>query len=110
MGLLCEKQGTTFEQLAESGGFIRLDALLLTAFMECIPGDTHLLRQQIKKATTEQRLTRQRNITGRQVLWMTYHYFAMNEKDKEMTDTARRQKVTLSHCDLQQFVYKWDEI
>ena len=41
---------------------------------------------------------------------MTYRYFAMNEKDKDMTDMARLQKVTLSNGDLQQFVYKWDEI
>ena len=43
----CEKPETTFADLAESGGFVRLDALLLTALMECIPGDTHLLRQEI---------------------------------------------------------------
>ncbi len=42
--LECEKSETTFAKLAESGGFVRLDALLLTALMECIPGDTHLLR------------------------------------------------------------------
>ena len=51
----CEKAETTFEDLAESGGFVRLDALLLQALMECIPVDTHLLRQEIKKAKAEQR-------------------------------------------------------
>ena len=55
--LACEKPETTFEQLAESGGFMRLDALLLTSLMECIPGDTHLLRQEIKKAKMLQRKT-----------------------------------------------------
>ena len=40
----CELPETTFEALAQSGGFVRLDALLLQALMGCIPGDTHLLR------------------------------------------------------------------
>ncbi len=66
-----EKSGTIFAELAESGGFVRLDALLLTALMECIPGDTHLLRQEIKKAKSDQRTNFERNITGRQVCWMT---------------------------------------
>ncbi len=43
--LFCGKSGTTFGMLAGSGAFIRLDALLLHALMECTPGDTHLLRQ-----------------------------------------------------------------
>jgi hypothetical protein len=105
-----EKSETSFEKLGDSGSFMRLDALLLTALMECIPGDTHLLRQQIKKAKMEQRQKHQRNITGRQVLWMTYKYFAMNEKDRDMTDTARLHKIILTNGDLQQFIYRWDEL
>ena len=108
--LQCEQSETTFAELAESGGFVRLDALLLTALMECIPGDTHLLRQEIKKAKTEQRQSQQRNITGRQVLMMVHRFFAMNEKDKHMTDTARLHKITLANGDIQQFIYKWDEM
>ena len=105
-----QKSETTFDQLCQSGSFVRLDALLLTALMECIPGDTHLLRQEIKKAKTLQRQTSERNITGRQVLFMVYHFFAMNEKDKSMTDIARLHKVSLHNGDIQQFVYKWDEV
>ena len=45
----CEKPETTFEDLAQSGGFVRFDALLLHALMGCIPSETHLLRQEIKK-------------------------------------------------------------
>ena len=87
----------TFAGLAGPGGFVRLDALLLAALMECMPGDTHLLRQDIKKAKTEQRQQHERNITGRQVLQMVYKFFAMNEKDKAMTDTARLHKTTLQN-------------
>jgi hypothetical protein len=105
-----QKSETTFETLSESGGFVRLDALLLTSLMECIPGDTHFLRQEIKKAKSTQRQTLERNITGRQVLFMVYRFFAMSEKDKSMTDTARLHKVTLQNGDIQQFVNKWDEI
>ena len=47
--LKVQKPDTTFETLAESENFVRLGAILLTALMECIPGDTHLLRQEIKK-------------------------------------------------------------
>ena len=104
--LECSKQEVTFDELSQSGGFVRLDAMLLSALMDCIPGDTHLLRQEIKKAKTEQRQQHQRNITGRQVLWMTYKYFAMNDQDKNMTDTARLHKVILTNGDLQQFVYR----
>ena len=105
-----QKSETTFEKLSESGGFVRLDALLLTALMECIPGDTHLLRQEIKKAKTLQRQTQERNITGRQVLFMVFHFFAMNQKDKSMTDTARLHKISLQNGDIQTFLYKWDEM
>ena len=84
--------------------------MLLTALMERIPGDTHLLRQQVMKAKSEQRRAHERNITGRQVLWMTYQYFAMNDQDKNMTDVARLHKVILVSGDLQQFVYRWDEM
>ena len=104
-----QKSETTFDELAESGHFVRLDAILLTALMECIPGDTHLLRQEIKKAKTSQRQTKELNITGRQVLFMIYKFFAINEKDKSMTDTARLHKVSLQNGDIQQFVIKWDE-
>jgi len=51
-----------------------------------------------------------RNITGRQVLLMVHRFFAMNEKDKQMTDTARLHKITLQNGDIQQFIYKWDEM
>ena len=44
-----KKPETTFDLLGDSGKFMRLDAILLTALMECIPGDTHYLRQTIKK-------------------------------------------------------------
>ena len=40
---------------------------------------------------------------------MVYKFFAMNEKDKSMTDAARLHKVTLQNGDIQQFVYRWDE-
>lgn len=40
-----EKSETSAEELAESGGFVSLGALLLVALMECIPDDTHLRRQ-----------------------------------------------------------------
>ena len=69
--------------------------MLLSALMDCNPGDTHLLRHDIKKAKTEQRQQHERNITGRQVLQMVYKFFAMNEKDKAMPDTARLHKTTL---------------
>ena len=78
--------------------------------MGCIPGDTHLLCQEIKKAKAEQRTKHQRNITGRQVLWMVHRFFAINEIDKAMTDSARLQKITLQNGDIQQFVYRWDEM
>ena len=77
--------------------------------MECIPGDTHLLRQDIKKAKNLQRQTLERNIIGRQVLLMVYHFFAMNEKDKAMTDIARLHSVTFTSGCIQQFIYKLDE-
>ena len=44
------------------------------------------------------------------MFWMTYQYFAMNEQDKNMTDTARLHKVILLNGDLQQFIYRWDEM
>ena len=41
---------------------------------------------------------------------MVHRFFAMNEKDKHMTDTARLHKISLSNGDIQQFIYKWDEM
>jgi len=41
---------------------------------------------------------------------MIHGFFAMNAKDKDMTDTARLHKITLSNGDIQQFIYKWDEM
>ena len=83
--------------------------MLLSAIMDCIPGDTHLLRQDIKKAKTEQRQQYARNITGRQVLQMVHKFFAINARDKAMTDEARLLKTTLRNGDIQQFVYEWDK-
>ena len=106
---MIKKSDTTFEMLADSGNFLRLDAILLTALMECIPGDTHYLRQEIKKAKTLQQDTKELNITGRQVLFLVYHFFSMSEKDRGLTDTARVQRTTLHNGDISQFIYKWDE-
>ena len=94
---MCEvhKSETTSEKLSESGSFVRLDALLLTALMECIPGDTHLLRQEIKKAKALQRQAQERNTAGRQVPFMVYHFSAMNEKDTSMPVIVRFHKVSL---------------
>ena len=78
--------------------------------MECIPRGTHLLRQDVEKTKAEQRQNQQRNITGRQVLRMVHRFFAMNEKDKAMTDIARLHKITLQSGDIQQFIYRWDEM
>ena len=36
-----KKPETTFETLADSGSFMRFDAILLTALVGCIPGGTH---------------------------------------------------------------------
>ena len=69
-----------------------------------------MLPRSSKKAKTDQRQTQQRNITGRQVLMMVYRFFAMNEEDKEMTDTACLHKITSNNVDIQQSVYKWDEM
>ena len=41
---------------------------------------------------------------------MVHRFFAMNVKDKEMTDTARLHKVTLQNGDIQQFIYRWNEM
>ena len=108
--LECENPETTYESLADPGGFVRLDTMLLTALMECIPGDTHLLRQEVNRARREQRKDQKRNITGRQVLQMIHKFFAMDKFDKEMTDTARLNKMSVQNGDIQQFVYKWDEM
>ena len=63
---------------------MRLDCMLLTALMECIPGDTHMLRQEIKKAKTAEQQLHERNITGRQVLFMVYKFFAMNKRETNL--------------------------
>ena len=78
--------------------------------MGCISGGTHLLRQEIKKAKTPQRQTQERNISGRQVLFMVYHLFAMNDKDGSMTDIARVHEVNFQSGDIQQFVCKRFEV
>jgi len=41
---------------------------------------------------------------------MVHRFFAMNEKDEHMTDTARLHTISLSNGDIQQFIYKWDEM
>ena len=66
--------------------------MLLSTLVGCMPGGTHSLRQDIKKAKTEQRQQHERNFTGRQVLHMDYKFFATNEKDKAPTDTERLHK------------------
>ena len=74
---------------------MRLEALLLTALVGCIPGDTHFLRQGLKTAKMLQRKTHELNIIGRHVLIIVYEFFAMNNKDNSMPDAARLHKVTL---------------
>ena len=44
------------------------------------------------------------------MLWLTYQHFAMNDQDKNKTDMARHHKVILLNGDLQQFVYRLDEM
>ena len=70
----------------------------------------HFLRQEIKNPKTLQCQTQERNITGRQVLYMVYFFFAMNENDKSMTDTSRLHKIRLQTGDIQQTLCKWDEM
>lgn len=41
---------------------------------------------------------------------MTYNYFAVNEKDRDMTDTARLHKVILKNRDVQQFTHRCGEL
>ena len=77
--------------------------------MGCTPGDTHLLRQEVKNAKAEQRAAQQRNITGRQVFMMVHRFFAMNIKGKDMTDTARPHNISTTG-DIQQFICKWGEL
>ena len=106
MRLEVQKSETTFEKLSESGGRVRLGALLPTAFMECSPGGTHLLLQEITKAKTLQRQTQERNITGRQVVFRFFNFFGMNRTDKSMTDAARLHQISLQNGHIQHFLHK----
>ena len=80
--------------------------MLLSALNDCIPGDTHLLRQELTMAKKKQLRDKEINITGRQVLQMVHKFFAINARDKAMADEARLLKTTLRNGDIQQFVYE----
>ena len=98
---------TNLETPGKSEGFIRLGALLLQAPMDCIIGGAHLFRQGIKQAKAEQRMKYQRNLTGRQVLWVVHRVVAINEIDKAVTDFPRLQRIALQNGDIQQIIFHW---
>ena len=108
MGADMREAGDNFHNVGRFRRFRSLDAMSFTALMECIPGGTHLLRQQLKNAKSDHRTNFERNISRRQVFWMTCQDFAMNEQGKNMTDTARLHTVILPNGDLQQFIDRRD--
>ena len=105
--LECEDPAATFESLEDPGQFIDLDNMIYAACDECIPGDTHRLRQKVDLKNQELKELR-KLMSGRQLLWMMYQHFIVTDKDRNLTDTAKLQSLSLKDGDLQQFIFKWD--
>ena len=101
-----ENDGAKNEDFRNPGNFIQLDQKLSLALNDCIPGDTRMLRQRINQKRRDERLQHQRNLAGRQMLFMVYEWFKVAEKDKDMVDTNKLQRLKMINGDLQKFIFK----
>ena len=63
-------------------------------------------------AKTEQEAKEDRNIKGRQILWMIYEYFKSNEQTNQLFQVVDLMKVQLHNGDrgLEKFISTWDGV
>ena len=107
--LRVEDPECTYEELRNPGALASLDGKLADALWKNLPPDSSPLRQKLNNLKTKERKDSGKLLSGRQILWIIYKSFQINEGDKQITDLVKLQRVTLGGNDLQQFKYNWDQ-
>ena len=94
------------DELADSGEFVELDALLATEWDKLMPGD---FKRQVQ--AKEYELAKQKKmLKGRQTTWLVYHKFRISDLDTSMLNWEELNKVELKMPgdNIQQFLTDWD--
>ena len=100
------EEASSFEELADSGEFAELDALLANEWDKILPGD---FKRQVQ--AKEYELAKQKKmIKGRQTTWLVYHKFRISDLDTSMLNWEELNKVHLKMPgdNVRQFLIDWD--
>ena len=98
-------EGMAFDKLARSGGFQQLDSKVSIAIQNILPGNTHPLGMEIT-LKKKMLLDAKRIMTGRQHLFLFHNYYDIEDKDKEVVDINRLQKIRMKNADLRKYLFE----
>ena len=98
------EKATSLEDLADSGAFPELDALLAAEWDKVITGE---FKKKVQKLELDLQLV-DKMIKGRQITWMVYHHFHLSDIDGAMNSWYDLLNVQLNGDNLQQFINDWD--
>jgi hypothetical protein len=102
-----ETKDATFESLQDSGKFETLDTKLGAAITELAKGD---LGRQIVKEQEPAARERSAMVSGRQLLWIIYQHFAVDEAAGCLYNITDLMAVRLVDDQLDSFLHSWDHV
>ena len=101
-----EHPETTYEDLGEPGdSFATLDAKLASALRKVVDG---ALGRRITRLSREEARKHGRQMRGRQVLWLIYQEYKMEERAVGAFSLKELFKIILINDDLVRFIEDWE--
>ena len=101
-----EKEGVTFDTLANSGNFKTLDAKLSAAISLVARGDLGLQLASLKEKYARE----DKFLNGRQILYEVYGYYQLRDEDGVVLQFQDLLAVKLHNDDLIKFMRDWDTV
>jgi hypothetical protein len=101
-----QREGVSFDAMADSSRFPTLDAKLATALTKILKGDLERRISLLK----EEAIARGTPLRGRQILYLIFEQFKLNEHVKSSVDFQHLLAVSLNKDDLRRFITTWDEV
>ena len=101
-----EKPGATYEAMANVGQFESLDGKLSAALTKIMTGELGRKVNQIKETGTKEGIL----VRGRQVLWLVYDHYRINDELGLIYDFRDLNSVKMRGDSLESFLNSWENV
>ena len=101
-----EKPGATYAAMANVGDFESLDGKLSAALTKVMTGELGRKVNQVKETGTKDGVL----VRGRQVLWLVYDHYRINDELGLIYDFRDLNSVKMRGDSLESFLHSWDNV